>query len=1022
MSRVLWGLRPGPGAVGRGLLALIFVASALHAQVDPRGDVRTLVTPHFRVHHLRSLDSLARRTAVLAEGAYAQFATELVQPRLPIDLLVTDNVDYSNGFAQVFPTPRVVIYAAPPVATMELRYSGDWLRMVVTHEIAHIFHLDRARGVWTLGRWVFGRAPVLFPNSYTPAWVKEGLAVHYESRFTGMGRAVSTEFPNTANAAALDSLLLPPWRWSFATTRWPRGNTAYTYGTQLMERVAKSAIPSPDVPSSSVLPAPTAVRRYIEKTASTPIPYLISYNARAAFGTTFDDAWRAWRDSVARAASASATQPSSIVAPVRWESPDGFAAAAPRWLSNDSITWTAANGREVTGQYIAAIGGTPRRIAWRNALDAHVRVGTTTYFAQTDFDDPYVFRSDLYRDDSGRVTRLTRNARLIMPDARGDGRIVAVQLGAATTGLVVVTPGTAVDPHGTIITPLAVPDRRALYTEPRWSPRGDRIAAVEMLNDGTQRVVVLDTLGRLLQIAAGGQGVFASPSFTPDGGALVYATDRSGRMQLERALLTGADATANDTTRWRDAHVGTNARVRQVSALATGAYAPSVSPDGRHVAVLVPHGDGMHVTVVALDTIGVPVQATWYAQRDTVPLPQVDTSAWVNAPSRRYQATRQLWPRYWLPSVGEGRDGRATYGVMSGGSEILGRHSWDASVLVEPTRREFDGAFAWRWAGLGVPVIDASVSQDWDATFRVVDTTNTTLGLVARRRRFATLQATFSSPHVRWTANGSIGAQYEWRDFTATVDSVLGPANSLLRTGTRYPSLFVTTSVSTTRRALRSINVEEGVIVSTNTAYRWREDAPSLGSWRTVLTGRGYIPLSLPGYSRHVIGTRLVAGIADTKTASEFTVGGTSGVLAELIPGVNIGDPSRAFPVRGVAPGVQRGTRAIGGTVEYKAPLAMFTRARSPLTVFADRLSLTLFSDAARAWCPDVLVRANSALCERRGVRDGIIAAAGAELVADIALAYDEPYRLRFGVAGPYAAPPGVKRTGAVYVTLGGYF
>jgi hypothetical protein len=85
-------------------------------------------------------------------------------------------------------------------------------------------------------------------------------------------------------------------------------------------------------------------------------------------------------------------------------------------------------------------------------------------------------------------------------------------------------------------------------------------------------------------------------------------------------------------------------------------------------------------------------------------------------------------------------------------------------------------------------------------------------------------------------------------------------------------------------------------------------------------------------------------------------------------------------------------------------------------------LSVALFSDAARAWCPATLARSNELLCERPGQRDGIIASAGAELVLDVALQYDQPYRVRIGAAAPYVAPRGVPRGGAFYVTLGGYF
>jgi hypothetical protein len=429
-------------------------------------------------------------------------------------------------------------------------------------------------------------------------------------------------------------------------------------------------------------------------------------------------------------------------------------------------------------------------------------------------------------------------------------------------------------------------------------------------------------------------------------------------------------------------------------------------------------GTGFHVVVAPLDTTGPMVSNRWYnlVAREA---PLADSARLVSMASSAYAPLRQLLPRYWLPLVGEGRLGSATYGASTSGVDILERHAWSASVLVAPNR-EVDAFAAYRWAGLGVPVFDASFTQEWDGTFRVVNDANVSLGTVARRRQFYTASATAVVPRVRWSLSNTLGVQYERRDFTAA-DSILGPRNSLLRTGTRYPSVFVNSSISTARLALRGVSVEEGFTLSHSTAYRWREGEQGTGSWRTLLTGRGYVPLPLPGYARHVLAVRTAAGVADNRTQTEFSVGGTSGLSSELLPGVVVGDPARAFPVRGTVPGVQRGSRALGGTVEYRLPLLMFRKVPSALTVYSDRLSVALFTDAARAWCPAGL-RANTVVCLPNGVRDGWLASAGGELVLDLAVQYDVPYRVRLGAAAPYAAPAGVKRGGSVYVTLGGYF
>src|SRR5579859_7055618 len=169
----------------------VWLVAAAHStcegQLSPNADWHSLRTEHFYVHFTPELEPLARRIAGDAERAYAQLALELHPPRGMIDVVVSDDADFSNGFTTVFPTNRIVVYANPPVSESALRYTNDWGQLVITHELAHVFHLDRVRGVWSLAQHIFGRASPLFPNLYAPSWVIEGLAVYYESRLTGAG-------------------------------------------------------------------------------------------------------------------------------------------------------------------------------------------------------------------------------------------------------------------------------------------------------------------------------------------------------------------------------------------------------------------------------------------------------------------------------------------------------------------------------------------------------------------------------------------------------------------------------------------------------------------------------------------------------------------------------------------------------------------------------------------------------------------------------------------------------------------
>ncbi|HKT08200.1 MAG TPA: hypothetical protein VJR24_09910, partial [Gemmatimonadaceae bacterium] len=205
------------------------------AQIAPNADWRTLRTPHFYVHFTPAEEQAARRAAVDAEQAYAALAQRLHPPRGPIDLVVADNVDFSNGSTTPYPTNRILVYARPGLDVVSLRYYDDWLQLVITHELTHVFHLDRTRGWWRLAQHVFGRAPFLFPNQYEPAWITEGLAVFYESDITGSGRVDGTYERMLLTAGAMDGGPVKFDRWNLSTTRFPGGDLAYGYGALFFE-------------------------------------------------------------------------------------------------------------------------------------------------------------------------------------------------------------------------------------------------------------------------------------------------------------------------------------------------------------------------------------------------------------------------------------------------------------------------------------------------------------------------------------------------------------------------------------------------------------------------------------------------------------------------------------------------------------------------------------------------------------------------------------------------------------------
>ena len=94
------------GSLARSIALLIcglaIAFEPAEAQLVPNDHWRTIETRHFRVHFTTPLEEMARHSASNAEWAYELLARELVPPHGKVDLVIADNVDYTNGYATPF--------------------------------------------------------------------------------------------------------------------------------------------------------------------------------------------------------------------------------------------------------------------------------------------------------------------------------------------------------------------------------------------------------------------------------------------------------------------------------------------------------------------------------------------------------------------------------------------------------------------------------------------------------------------------------------------------------------------------------------------------------------------------------------------------------------------------------------------------------------------------------------------------------------------------------------------------------
>lgn len=1029
----------------------------MDAQVKPNSDWRTIRTEHFYIHFTPELEVVARRAAVDAESAYVQLATHLHPPRGPIDLVLSDDVDFSNGYATPLPSNRIVMYANPPVFESALRFTDDPTQLVVTHELTHIFHLDRVGGIWRPLQKLFGRSPFFFPNAYQPSWLTEGLAVYYESKLTGSGRIEGSEHRMIARTAAAQHVFPRIDQLSLANPNFPYGYSVYAYGSLFMDYLARAH-------------GDSSMRAFVESSSRQLIPFYINRPAKRAFRRSFTAEFRTWADSLVK----SAPPWSPPIPGWRDLTVDGAYASFPRWLNDTALVYTGTPGRESYGAYKLSLrpgvdaasqttsptpqtahltpAATRQRLGRRNSRSPNsVLADGSLLYSQLEYTSPYNVRSDLYVDRAkGGTTRLTHGARLAFPDARADGLIAAVQTLPAGTRI------SLVSSDGKHITPLTNGGPDEQWSEPHWSPDGTHIAAIRWTHGGTSEVAVIDTTGRIERSLIRERTVNASPSWSRDGRYVYFSSDRDGVMNLYRATFGGSATRSADTTGVTSGGVtsgvttavtsAVGSEVVRISEAQTGLFEPQPSPSGDLLAATIFRADGYHIGVAPLaDVRGqaaeliVAVQprvdSTGIARQTSSPQPTAQSPEPKAQGSERYSPWRTLLPRYWLPFFEVGLDSSSTrIGAFTSGEDVVGRHAYQALLFVPTDNSGITGSFYYRNATFGQPLVELVASQDWENYLRIFDQSQQSLpiGTLRRRTREATLALTLFRPRSRTSSYLSIGGGFEGRDYATNPAPLLSRIDSVFQSSYYYPRIVASAGWGNAQYPPLAISPEDGISLAATSRYRWRVSDSASNTISVVGAAAGYKSLDFPGFAHHVLALRLSGGVQDNRGTGYFEVGGVSGGTLGVLPGYSLGEGRRTFSVRGFPPAYLLGTRAFTGTAEYRAPLRLPGRGLGTLPLFLDRTGITAFGDVGSAWCPAIFINRpapSTSLCTQAGFDNGVfflephvIGSVGAELnISAAVLSWDQPYRFRLGIAAPVVGTDLYSGVNAItsYLTVG---
>ncbi|MBI2502718.1 MAG: PD40 domain-containing protein [Candidatus Latescibacteria bacterium] len=155
--------------------------------------LQTINTDHYRIHYFPGTEGTARRVAEVGEEVFDPMATayQYYEDFSPVHIVVLDNSDaLGNGYTDYYGN---TIYIWATALDFELRGDHDWIRDVVTHELAHIMTLNKARQPWpfqfallSVSRFdsnpdISFELPLFHLN--TPDWWNEGVAQFATQKF-----------------------------------------------------------------------------------------------------------------------------------------------------------------------------------------------------------------------------------------------------------------------------------------------------------------------------------------------------------------------------------------------------------------------------------------------------------------------------------------------------------------------------------------------------------------------------------------------------------------------------------------------------------------------------------------------------------------------------------------------------------------------------------------------------------------------------------------------------------------------
>jgi Tol biopolymer transport system component len=915
--------------------AAVAIAPEAAAFSDPDLDWWTIETKHFRVHYDRPLEPIASRVSSLAEIIHARVADYLgYTPTQITEIVLTDDSEDANGSATALPANTIRLYVTAPDDLSPIGDYDDWYTELVTHEYTHIAHVDNISGIPAIVNAVLGKT--LAPNQVQPHWILEGLAVVSESQHTSAGRIRSSLFDMYLRADVLDDRIAGIDQFSNNAYRWPGGNLWYLYGSRFLRWITD-------------IYGPNTMRAVSTEYGNTLWPWGINRSIRRVTGRSYPELYEGFKDNIKRLykEQMAAAEKRGFREGTRITS-HGRNVAYPRFVPRsarsgdaEEILYFRDDSFERPGLYKIPLAA-PKKGERSEDLVARTSTGTSAtwtpdgdlVFTSTAIYKNYYGRNDLFMLPHGETApggaeskrkRLTTGQRAQYADVSPDGRRVVFTVNSKGTTFLEIADLT---PEGTIENRRDLaPSRRfeQVYT-PRFSPDGRTVAYSVWQAGGFRDIRLVDVATGKMRDVTRDRAMDMTPVWSPDGRTIYFVSDRTGVFNVyAHDLASGSFA--------------------QVTNVHTGAFMPAVSGDGKTLAYVGYTSYGFDLYTMPLDPARFLPTVDMLPER---PDPPTEPEP-VPHKHKRYNFLPSFAPRHWQASIKPGAYGPNAFNFTTTASDIVGHHTLNASITVEPSGPS---------PSLGLDYYYGRLPVDFEVHFfhlvipRNDYQVNGTTVPYDEYNNGITTGVTYT--HLEEFSSHSVGLSFSVASFRGDlpfgshVDPyspvIADPPHGLLNVahfGYAYSNVEYSAD---TAGPVRGVSLGFGL--------DWA--SPYLGSTYSVrgLSGgiTGYIPMPWRGH--HTLALRLAGAIQDSDNprGGGFTVGGYDLANNSLPSTVLSGVFNGSFVLRGYPPRVYAGSEYLLSNIEYRFPIAYPDHGISTVPIYLRRIDGNVFVDYGGAF------------------------------------------------------------------------